>query len=137
MGDINLTEVTQQVRQYVGIKDELSLLTNRQNELKKRLMGTLEEVDPDDSGHRTIAISDDTLGQVKVIRQRRVTKSLDIEVAEDILTKKGIKDTCLKMVPVLDEDAIMVAFYEGYLTEEDIDTMFPPKESYAFLVKTE
>jgi len=38
------------------------------------------------------------------------------------------------MVPVLDEDAIMTAFYEGYLTEEDIDFMFPSKTSYAFIV---
>ena len=38
------------------------------------------------------------------------------------------------MVPVLDEDAIMSAFYEGYLTEEDIDAMFPSKTSYAFIV---
>jgi hypothetical protein len=35
---------------------------------------------------------------------------------------------------VLDESAIMSAFYEGYLTEEDIDTMFPAKESFAFIL---
>jgi len=39
-------------------------------------------------------------------------------------------------VPMLDEDAIMSAFYSGYLTEEDIDAMFPAKVSYAFLVDT-
>ena len=138
MGDnINLVEVRQQVRQYIGIKDEVATLTNRQNELKKRLMTSLEDLEPDDSGHRSLVIHDDAIGQIKVIKQRRVTKSLDIEVAENILASKGIKDTCIKMIPVLDEDAIMAAFYEGYLTEDDIDSMFPPKESYAFLVKTE
>jgi len=39
------------------------------------------------------------------------------------------------MVPTLDESAIMAAFYEGYLTEEDIDAMFPAKESFAFIVE--
>lgn len=38
------------------------------------------------------------------------------------------------MVPQIDEAAIMAAFYEGYLTEEDIDTMFPSKVTYAFIV---
>jgi hypothetical protein len=138
MGDnINLTEVKQQVRQYIGIRDEVGLLTGRQNELKKRLMSTLEELEPNDNGHREVTFSDDAIGNIRVIRQRKVSKTLDIDIAEDILTKKGIKDTCIKMIPILDEDAIMVAFYEGYLTEADIDSMFPPKESYAFLVKTE
>lgn len=138
MGDnINLTEVKQQVRQYIGIRDEVGLLTGRQNELKKRLMSTLEELEPNDNGHREVTFNDDAIGNIRVIRQRKVSKTLDIDIAEDILTKKGIKDTCIKMIPILDEDAIMVAFYEGYLTEADIDSMFPPKESYAFLVKTE
>ena len=57
-----------------------------------------------------------------------------MDLAEAILINKGIKDQCIKMVPTLDEGAIMAAFYEGYLTEEDIDTMFPSKESFAFLV---
>ena len=58
-----------------------------------------------------------------------------MDVAEDILTKKGIKEACIKMMPILDESAIMAAFYEGHLTEQDIDTMFPSKVSYAFIVE--
>jgi len=68
------------------------------------------------------------------MKQRRVSKNLDMDVAEDILTKKGIRDKCIKMVPQIDEAAIMAAFYEVYLTEDDIDTMFPAKVTYAFLV---
>jgi hypothetical protein len=37
---------------------------------------------------------------------------------------------------MIDESAIMSAFYEGYITEEDIDAMFPAKVSYAFLVES-
>ncbi len=39
------------------------------------------------------------------------------------------------MIPTLDESAIMAAFYEGKLSEADIDSMFPEKITYAFLVK--
>ena len=97
-------------------------------------MVSLDEVEPDDRGHRVLSVNDDIVGNIKVTKQKRVSKTLDMAVAEEILTRKGIKDACIKMVPTLDDSAIMSAFYEGYLTEEDIDKMFPAKESYAFLL---
>lgn len=116
------------------LKDELDMVTKRQNEIKQRLIEVVDAVEADDRGHRILTIEDATLGDVTLTRQRRVIKSLNMEVAEDILTKKGIKDQCIKMVPMIDEAEIMAAFYENYLTEEDIDAMFPSKISYAFLL---
>lgn len=127
-------ELKNNIRQYLLIKDELDFVTKRQLELKQRLIAAVEEVEADDRGHRVLVVEDETIGNVTLTRQRRVIKSLDMTVAEDILTKKGIKDTCMKMVPMIDEGAIMAAFYENYLTEEDIDLMFPSKISYAFLL---
>ena len=121
-------------RQYIVLKDEVSNLSNRQTELKARLMSELDSAPADMNGHRVYAFTDDHLGDIKLTKQRRVSKTLDLSVAEDILTKRGIKDVCIKMVPVLDESAIMSAFYEGYLSEEDIDAMFPAKESFAFIL---
>lgn len=127
-------ELKNNIRQYLLIKDELDFVTKRQLELKQRLIAAVEEVEADDRGHRVLVVEDETIGNVTLTRQRRVIKSLDMAVAEDILTKKGIKDTCIKMIPSIDEGAIMAAFYENYLTEEDIDLMFPSKVSYAFLL---
>jgi len=121
-------------KQFITLKDEIGVLTTRQTELKNRIMTELDGSEADMNGHRTYEFNDENFGDIKLTKQRRVSKSLNMEVAEDILTRKGIKDTCIKMVPVLDEGAIMSAFYEGYLTEEEIDAMFPAKESYAFLV---
>ena len=116
------------------LKDELDLITKRQNEIKQRLIEVVDAVEADDRGHRVLTINDEAVGDVTLTRQRRVSKLLNMEVAEEILTKKGIKDTCIKMVPTIDEGAIMSAFYENYLTEDDIDAMFPSKVSYAFLL---
>lgn len=126
--------IKKNARQYAALKDEIGLLTNRQNELKSRLMADLDEVEADANGHRVFEFNDPNMGDVKLTKQRRVSKTLDMQIAEDILSKNGIKDACIKMVPVLDEAAIMSAFYEGYLTEEEIDAMFPAKESYAFIL---
>jgi len=131
---VNLEEIKKNAHQYFVLKSESTLLTARQNELKKRLLDSLDDAEADDKGHKVLSFEDSDLGTVKLTKQRRVTKNLDMDIAEDLLTKKGIKDTCVKMVPMLDEAAIMAAFYEGYLTEEDIDSMFPAKESFAFLI---
>lgn len=131
---MDIDSVKRSARQYAALKNEISLLTDRQNELKSRLMSALEEVEADANGHRSFEFTDPDMGDVKITKQRRVTNSLDIQIAEEILSDKGIKDACIKMVPVLDEAAIMSAFYEGYLTEQDIDAMFPAKETYAFLL---
>ncbi len=127
-------ELKNTIRQYLMLKDELDVITKRQNDIKQRLIEVVDAVEADDRGHRVLTVEDDSLGDVTLTRQRRVSKSLNMEVAEDILTKKGIRDTCIKMVPTIDEGAIMAAFYENYLTEEDIDAMFPSKISYAFLL---
>lgn len=124
------------VRQFVGLKDQVDIITKRQTDVKKQLLAIVEaDGVEDDRGHISFSIDDDETGVKAITKQRRVSKSLDIDAAETILTKKGIKDTCIKMMPILDEDAIMAAFYEGLLTEEDIDTMFPAKVTYAFILE--
>ena len=124
------------VRQYVSLKEQGDMIFKRQNDIKKVLLSILDtDGVEDDRGHISLPIEDASIGVTAITKQRRVSKSLDIEVAEEILTKKGIKDTCIKMMPILDEDAIMSAFYQNLLTEEDIDSMFPSKVSYAFILE--
>jgi len=123
-------------RQYLSLKDEAVLLTNRTTQLKEQLLEAVEKEEFDDKGHKKLTFQDDIKGQITLTKQRRVSKNLDMSVAEDLLTSKGIKDKCLKTISVLDESAIMAAFYEGLLTENDIDAMFPAKVTYAFLVDT-
>jgi hypothetical protein len=122
------------VRQYLSLKDEAALLSSRSNQLKEQLLNAVDEEEFDEKGHKKLILDDEIKGQVTLTKQRRVSKNLDMNVAEELLTAKGIKDKCLKMVPILDESAIMAAFYEGLLTEDDIDAMFPAKVTYAFLV---
>ena len=131
---MSLDNLKKNARQFLTLKGEMSALADRQSELKKRMTQDLDAVEPNESGHRVVEFEDDTIGNIKITKQRRVSKTLDMDIADQILTNKGIKNTCVKMIPTLDEAAIMAAFYEGYLTEEDIDAMFPAKETFAFIV---
>jgi hypothetical protein len=127
-------DIKSTVRQYLRLKDEAAILTNRTNQLKEELLQAVDASEEDDRGHKKLTVDDEFKGEVVLTKQRKVSKNLDMQVAEDILTAKGIVDKCIKMIPTLDESSIMAAFYEGVLTEEDIDAMFPSKVTYAFLV---
>ena len=133
---MDIQSVKDEVRQYVALKDQIDLISTRQSEIKKRLIEAVDELGEfNDRGHKVLALDDDSINVATLTKQRKVSNPLDMDVAEDLLTKRGIKDTCVKMVPTLDESAIMAAFYSGHLSEADIDAMFPEKVSYAFIVK--
>jgi hypothetical protein len=133
---MNIEEIKDYVRQNVVLKEKIESLTEIQSEVKKSLKEGIEELgETDDRGHVVVQIDDeDTSGIKRVLQQRRVSKSLDFEAAESILKERELYDSCVTMVPVLDEDAIMAAYYEGRITEEDIDKMFPSKITWALVM---
>ncbi len=128
---MDIESVKQTLKQYLVLKQETDLLVNRSNELKKRLTESVEELGKvDDRGHTILEIDG-----TKLTKQRKVSKTLDVDIATAILKEKNIYEECVEMVPVLQDNEILARVYTGDLTEQDIDTMFPSKVSYAFLVK--
>jgi hypothetical protein len=131
---MDIEQLTSYVRQNSAIKTEVDLLTARQKDVKTSILQGLDELaEEDERGHLVVDINDTLSGISKVVKQRRVTKSLDEQVAEQILDSKGLKERCFVMIPVLNEAEIMAAFYEGLLTEEDIDSMFPARVTWALV----
>ena len=109
----------------------MDMLSERQAELKKRLSDATESYgEVDSKGHIVFEF-----GDAKLIKQRKVSNPLNEEVAMRILTEKDLLDECAPKVRKFDQDAIMAAVYKGFLTENDIDEMLPPKISYAFIIK--
>ena len=123
-------ELSNTVKQYLALKQEMKFLSERESELKKRLLTSVESMgEVDGKGHIVLEIDG-----TKLTKQRKVSNALNMDVAEQIIKEKGLEDTCIKMVPQIDSEAIMAAFYKKKLTEEEIESMFPEKVSYAFLV---
>jgi hypothetical protein len=128
---MDITTVKQTVKQYLSLKSEIDLLTDRSNELKARLKADVQELGKTtENGHVVLELDD-----VKLTNQRKVSNPLDMDIAEDLLKERNIYEKCVKMVPVLQENEILACVYTGELSESDIDKMFPKKISYAFLVK--
>jgi hypothetical protein len=123
-------ELSNTVKQYLALKQEMKFLSERESELKKRLLESVESMgEVDGKGHIVLEIDG-----TKLTKQRKSSAPLNMDVAEKIIKEKGLEATCIKMVPQIDSEAIMAAFYKKELTEEEIESMFPEKISYAFLV---
>jgi hypothetical protein len=126
--------IVSKVRKYVNLRSRIEDLTKEQSSLKTELSDLVDkEGTPDEKGHLWYSLPEEVDGYQSLQRQRRVTQKLDEAEASSILTSKGLKERCYKMVPVLDESEVMACLYEGLLTEEEIDSMFPKSVSYAFI----
>ena len=123
--------INETVKQYVALKEQIKFLNEREAELKKRLITTVEELGEENSnGHLVLEVEGVTL-----TKQRKVSNPLDLEVAIPLLEEKNLKKQCTKTVEQIDQDKIIIAYSKGLLTENEIESMFPKKITYAFLVK--
>jgi hypothetical protein len=119
-------DVAGQVKEYLYVKKNIDQLDTRSKELRDRLFSHLDEGGyEDDKGNVQLELDAEVDGVVRLEKQRRVTRKLNEPKADEILTELGLKDEIYVMTPVLDEDKLMAAFYEGKITEEQLDDMFP------------
>lgn len=120
--------------QYKTLDEGEKQLAERKKQVRDTLSAYIEEVgEEDDKGHLVYDLGGSVAGYKQLVRQRRVKRQIDEHVAERLLGQKGLKDLCYRLVPVLDEDAVMKCLFEGLLTEGDIDAMFPTTITWAFV----
>jgi hypothetical protein len=60
-------------------------------------------------------------------------QGFDEDMARKLVDNAGLHEQCYETVEVLNEDAVLSAHYDGLLSEEDIDAMFPKTVNYAFV----
>lgn len=119
-------DLKSQVREYVRLKDSIEALDKRSKDLRDKLMEVLDNDGlEDDKGNILYELEEPIDGVLRLEKQRRATRKLDELKAEEIIEARGLTDKVYKMVRVIDEDALMAAHYDGEITEEEIDEMFP------------
>ena len=128
--------IRREVQQYSALKDEIANLDTRLGTLKKRIISVVEDLgEPNEKGSLILPLQDPDSGITAVVKQRRVSKLFNEAVADKVLKDKGLYEKCTKTVTVLDEDAVMAAYYTNELTDEDINLMFPEKETWALVLE--
>ncbi|CAB4122132.1 hypothetical protein UFOVP27_66 [uncultured Caudovirales phage] len=126
--------IVSKVRKYVSLRSRIEDLTKEQSVLKSELSTLVDsEGTPDEKGHIWYSLPEEVDGYHSLQRQRKVSQKLDDDTARSILKQKNLTARCYKLVPVLDESEVMACLYEGLITEEEVDSMFPKSISYAFI----
>jgi len=132
----DMEPIRREVQQYVSLKAEAEAITERVNTIKKRITGYIEDLGTaNEKGSIVLQVNDERTGTAAVVKQRRVSKQFDEATADKILAEKGLAETCTKTITVLDEDAVMSAYYNGDLTDADIEKMFPEKVTWAIVLE--
>jgi hypothetical protein len=119
-------DLASQIREFVKLKTTVESMESRQSELKEKLIAALDASGyEDDKGNIQLELDEEIEGVYRLEKQRRVKRKLDESRAEELLAELGLDGEVYEMKPVLNEDALMAAFYEEKITEAQLDEIFP------------
>lgn len=121
-----------QVNEYVRLKASMSVMEARQKELKAKIFAHIETDGSEDTSGSVSLYLDSPIGDVqRVQKTRRAKRSLNEEIAERIIEETGIADQVYEMKRVINEGELMAAYYDGKLSEDQLDEMFPTSVIWA------
>ncbi len=124
-----------QARQYIFVKKQVDFF---ESELKKLKEQIFEHVDTsgevDGNGNLFVELPSEIEGVKTIQKQRRVSRKINPEMADNVIMSKGLESELYKTIQIIDEDALMAALYEGKLTEEEIELMYPEKVVWALIL---
>jgi hypothetical protein len=125
-------DVNSQIREYAKVKATIDLMDTRAKELREKLFATLDELGyEDEKGNIQFDLDTAVEGIGRIEKQRRTVRKLNEPKAEMIIEELGLQDEVYELKKVLNEDALMAAFYEEKITEDQLDEMFPSTVTWA------
>jgi hypothetical protein len=128
----NPEDLNTQIREYVRVKQTIDMMDSRAKELREKLFIALDaEGEEDPNGNIILPLDKAIDGVVRLEKQRRVTRKLNEDIAEAIIEEKGIGSAVYEMKRVINEEALMASYYNGDITEEELDSMFPSNVVWA------
>ena len=122
----NQDELATAVSEYVRIKESMSQMESRSKELRDKIFESIDaEGELESSGSYSLFLDSEVEGVVRLEKQRRAIRKINEEIADAIIEEAGIGDDVYEMKRVINEDALMASMYQGKITEEQLDAMFP------------
>ena len=117
-------------QEFKKSKEAIDSLTKRQNEMRTELVKAIQENGyEDDKGHLWYSA-----GSTEIKYERRVSRSFNIEAAEQWAKGLGIWEDLKKVVEMLDEDKLLGYAWNHKDKEEEIQGFYIEKESWALKV---
>ena len=124
-----------QAKEFVFVKKQLDYFEKKSKELREKIFSKIDEDgEVDSEGHVLLAFDEPIDGVYGFKKQRRVSRKINEELAEEVIIEKGLEDKLYKTIRVVDEDALMAAMYSAELTEEEVDSIYPLVVSWAIVL---
>ena len=128
----NPDDFNSQVREYIKIKSSMEIFEARAKELREKLFAVLDDEGlEDEKGNLQFDLETPVDSVVRLEKQRRSSRKLNEFRAEEIIDEVGLGDDVYEMKRVINEDALMAAYYQDKLTEDQLDEMFPVTVTWA------
>lgn len=125
-------DIKSQIREYVKLKASEDMIKKRTAELREVIFAEIDQDGyEDDKGNHQLDLDEDVDGVYRLEKQRRTKRVLNEARAEEIITELKLNEELYEMKPVLNEDALMAAFYEDKITEDQLEEMFPLSVTWA------
>lgn len=129
------TDPTSWIKLYLDYRTGRENLERVEGDAKKRLMVWLNDNgELDDKGSRTFTLPVPVGDVLAIKRERRVSQSLNEDAAFDLIKKYDLSDSCLEIVYVVNEDALLAANFAGKIPDDEIAALYSEKESFAFVL---
>lgn len=124
------------VKEYQFVKTQAETLAARQKELRDVIIETVDALgEEDENGHIFLELPDQIDGVRGLQKTRRVTKKFLDETAAEILRDADLEERCMPLVRVVDPDEVLAAKNEDLLTEEQLESMYEVKTTWALNLK--
>jgi hypothetical protein len=119
-------DIKSQIREYVKLKASEDMIKKRTSELREIIFTEIDQDGyEDDKGNHQLDLEEDVDGVFRLEKQRRTKRVLDEVKAEELISELGLTEELYEMKPVLNEDALMAAFYEDKISEDQLEEMYP------------
>lgn len=125
-------DIKSQIREYVKLKASEDMIKKRTAELRDIIFAEIDQDGyEDDKGNHQLDLEEAIDGVYRLEKQRRTKRVLDETKAEELISELGLNEELYEMKPVLNEDALMAAFYEEKITETQLEEMYPLNITWA------
>lgn len=131
--------VVRLVQQFAMVRREKAAFEKRERELKSRLSEIVEDEGyEDDKGNFFIDLPASIPEFSALKREKYVKQTLNEERALAVLAERSTPDDdlvefCTKTITVIDEDALMQAYFQEKITDSDIDSIISKEVNYRFV----
>jgi hypothetical protein len=124
-----------QAKQYIFFKKQVEYFESEIKTLREKIFEDIDaKGEVDGSGNLFVELPTEIDGVTMLQKQKRVSRKIDPQMADNLIVSKGLEQELYKTIQVIDEDALMAALYEGKLTEEEVDLMYPQKIVWALIL---